>query len=162
VATVIDRDRGYKALQARLKALKIDEAYAKVGIFAGTSARKEAKGPTNVELGVIHEFGSPQAHIPERSWLRSSFDLNREKWFALAGKLAAKLIDGKLAVYDALELLGMAAAADIKKHITVGEGIPPPDAPATVRRKKSSRTLVDSGQLVASISHETVVSGRGV
>lgn len=159
VAKVIDKDRGYKALKARLEDLKGDENYTKVGVLASTAARKDARGPSNVDLGIIHEFGDPARGIPERSWLRSAFDLFREKWFAFAQIQVKAIIDGRRTVPAALELLGLRAEADVKKHITVGEGIPPPNAPSTIRRKGSSRPLVASAQFVGAITHAVVEKG---
>ena len=158
-ASVIDRDRGYRALKARLEALKGDDNYVKVGVLASTAARTDARGPSNVDLGVIHEFGSPAQGIPERSWLRSAFDLFRDKWFAFAQTQVKAILDGKKTVPVALELLGLRASADVKKHITTGEGIPPPNAPSTIKRKKSSRPLVDTAQFVNAITHAVVEGG---
>ncbi len=173
-ARVIDRDRGQKAIQKRLEELKGTDASVRVGVFEGDKNAREAVAPyqpaiqalfeasglarpapevTNVDLGVWHEFGVPDLHIPERSWLRSSFDNNREKWTAFAGRLANKVLGG-MEVERALGLLGLMAQADVKKGITTGAGIPPPNAPSTVKQKGSSRPLVDTSQFVNSISFE--------
>lgn len=36
-------------------------------------------------------------------------------------------------------------------------GVPPPNAPSTILRKKSTKTLVDTGDMVGSVSHRVVV-----
>lgn len=163
-----------KALQARLDEIKGTDAQVRVGVFAGGPGRSqvapyqpgiqalfEAAGlakpmqdVTNVDLGVWHEFGVPQLNIPERSWLRSAFDGKHDRWEKFAEKQAQLLIDGKVTLEEALGRLGLLAEADVKKGITSGGGIPPPNAPSTVARKGSSRPLVDTGQFLNSVTFE--------
>ena len=42
---------------------------------------------------------------------------------------------GKLTLSAAIDLVGMKAAADVKKRVTAGAEIPPPNAPSTVAQK---------------------------
>ena len=49
-----------------------------------------------------------------------------------------------------LNTLGAKAAADVKN--TIRQGIPPPNSPETIRRKGSSRPLIDTGQLINAIT----------
>lgn len=158
MAKVIDRDLGWKALQDRLKDLRGEDSYVRVGVFDAGPARtaEDAKqGPTNAEIGVWMEFGS-EGQYPARPWLSSAFEANREKWTALQRKLAGEIVDGKRTVAEGLELLGLKASADVRRGITAGEGIPPPNAPSTIAAKGSSRPLVDTSQFVHSISHAVV------
>lgn len=106
-----------------------------------------------VELAAIHEFGSPAARIPERSFIRRTFDAKHVEIRALATKLAAKIVDGKMSVDKALTVLGQFCAAEVKKTIT-RDRIPPPLKPATVEAKGSDRPLVDSGRLLGAITYE--------
>lgn len=106
-----------------------------------------------VELAAIHEFGSPAAHIPERSFIRRTFDTKHTEIRALATKLAAKIVDGKMDIDKALTVLGQFCAAEVKKTIT-RDRIPPPLKPATIEAKGSNRPLVDTGRLLGAISYE--------
>lgn len=105
----------------------------------------------NVELAIIQEFG---LGVPERSFLRRTFDKRREEWKALAERLMRLVLKEKLTADAMLKLLGEKMKADIKREITSGAGIPPPNAQSTIDRKGSSRPLVDSGRLVGSIDYE--------
>jgi hypothetical protein len=140
--------------------LKVSESlarkpYVKVGVM-GDSARAPREGNVDtIALAVIHEFGVPQRRIPARPFLRSTFDAKKSAWNSLLSRMALGVVRGKLTVEQALGLLGQRAAADVKLRITTGSNFVP-NAPMTIARKGSSRPLVDTGRLVASISYVVV------
>lgn len=113
---------------------------------------------TMVELAAIHEFGSPAANIPERSFIRATIHAQGDEIKTFLRKAAKAVVRGDVKVERVLNVLGTKLAADMKKLITTGDGIPPPLKDATVRAKGSSRPLVDTGQLKNSITH-VVVTG---
>lgn len=121
-----------------------------VGVL-GKGAAREGDTLSNVELAVIQEFG---LGVPERSFLRATFDRMKETWNAFAAKALKPALAGKIELTKALALIGERVKSDIKRRITQGEGIPPPNAPSTIARKGSDRPLVDSGRLVGSIDYE--------
>lgn len=114
---------------------------------------------TNAEVGAIHEFGAPRAGIPERSFLRATADAKAGDWSKLLLRVGRLVGEGKLSAEEALSIVGEQAVMDVRSRITDGPGIAPPLQPATIRRKGSSRPLVDSGRLVQSIGYE-VTKGR--
>ena len=122
---------------------------------SGTSGR----GTENITIAIIHEFGAPRAGIPSRSFLRSTAREKREEWLKLLERVLVLVLKEKLELEEALKLVGERAAADVRRKITSGPGIPPPLKEATIRAKGSSRPLVDTGQLVRSISYE-IHTGR--
>lgn len=133
---------------------KADGARVKVGVIGG--GEHADGGITMTELAAIHEFGSPAANIPQRSFLRRALVWNSGPWLpAFTAKLVGAVASGKMDEKKALEILGQRAVAEVKKTIT-GSDIPPPLAPATVAAKGSSKPLVDTGQLLNSISYEVV------
>lgn len=144
---------------------RVGDAKVKVGVLASrggnaqhVDADGKATGITMVELAAIHEFGSPAANIPERSFIRRTFI---EKQDALAGviaKLARGVVTEKITLERALNVLGAWGAAEVKKTVTLGAHIPPPLQPETVARKKSNRPLVDTGRMVDSVQWEIVKS----
>jgi hypothetical protein len=153
---VRDIDHGFQELKAELKRLAAEGLEVKVGILGDTDKNERTDGPlTNVEIGAIHEFGG--GNVPQRSFLRSTVDLKQAEYRRLINNGLRKMVthrggslrDGAMRL---LELVGMKAAADVKARITEGAGIPPPLAPSTIARKGSSRPLVDTGQLLNSIS----------
>lgn len=127
----------------------------RIGIFEGHAGRDGTGALTNVDLGIIHEFGTPNNRPPERSFLRSTADHKRAAWMDLMTRALQKVIDGKISVDTALGLVGQRASADVKRTITSGSGVPPPLSQVTIDRKGSSRPLVDSSQLLNSITYRT-------
>jgi hypothetical protein len=112
---------------------------------------------TNVELGVVHEFGAPGAGIPERSFLRSTFDAKIRDWTDQAVKVAKRVYSstpqqpGRV-----LALMAEKAKSDVQNAIT--QGIEPPIQEATIEARRrqfgkaSSTPLLASGQLQRAIT----------
>lgn len=142
-------DAAWKALRARLSAGGAGHVH--VGIVGPEAAQPHpGTEATNAEVGLWHEYG---LGVPERSFIRRTFR-NSEKiaqYKALQQLLARQVIDGKMTMARAGALIGAWGAAAIQSTITDSD-IPPPLAPATIRRKGSSKPLVDTGQLVRSIT----------
>lgn len=122
---------------------------------ATASINRGGGGLTNIELATIHEFGAPAAGIPSRPFLRSTFDAKKDAWNSLMARLVTKVVAGHLDVLAALELVGQRAAGDVRNRITQGGNFVP-NKPATIRRKGSSKPLIDKGLLLQSISHQVV------
>lgn len=146
-----------KALEALER--RIGQAYTvKVGVLSNAGNHDHI---SMVELAAVHEFGSPQNHIPERSFIRATFNEKRSELERFVGAIVKRMFaDKNMTPLIALNILGAWMAAQIQNKITQGPHIPPPLKPATVAAKGSSRPLVDTGRLVQSITHE-VVKGEG-
>lgn len=154
---VIDVDHGLKKLVERMRKADDESAYVKVGIIDSTSNRAAGGTLTNAQIGAIHEFGSPAHGIPERSFLRATFDANKSKYRGQLRKLCELILDGKTDTQKGLALLGLGAAADVQNRIRAG--ISPANAESTIEQKGSTKPLVDTGQLLGSIS-SAVVAGK--
>lgn len=137
------------------------QPYVKVGVLGGAKDARQGGEIGNVELAMIHEFGSPKAGIPERSFIRSTFEMGKAGYVADFRRLLVAVVEGKMTVPRALGLMGLKISSDIKKRVTSGTGIPPPNAPSTIAAKGSSRPLIDTGRLVNSVSHEVVMTDKG-
>lgn len=126
----------------------------KVGILAanGGGDREPGSEMTLVEIAATHEFGSPAAGIPERSFLRDALAEFGEQARSTQARLARAIIADEMTIEQALGVLGEWWVAKIKGRIARGEGIPPPLAASTIRAKGSDRPLVDTGRLLASIT----------
>lgn len=150
--TTVD-DRVWRKLRKRLPGI----ATMKVKVGVVGAGGQEAHGAlTNAELAAIHEFGAPRAGIPARSFIRATFEQQADEYRAVLGRLAGALLEDKITVERALDILGTWAAAAIKATITQGRVRPRLQESAagrrTIARKGSSQTLVDTGQLVNSIT----------
>lgn len=158
---VIDRDRGWRAMIKAVDALAGGNSYAKVGVLAddskGGAHVDDTEELTEAELAGILEFGTSDGRIPERSFVRSTFDEQREVLTDMGAKLLFQIIEGKISLGNALNAMGAKLAAEIKKKVTV-EGVPPPNAESTIEAKGSDRPLVDTGRMINAVTWQLVLS----
>lgn len=134
--------------------------HLKIGVLASKGGDEEHPNAkiSLIELAAIHEFGSPAANIPERSFLRAP--LRGTTWLPdLCAKLTKGVLIGRFTPERAMAILGETSVAAIKRYITTGDGVPPPLQPETIARKGSSRPLVDTSRLLNSITY--VVEKKG-
>lgn len=71
---VIDKDKGWNQLKKTLKSFKDDE------LVVGIPGKIDFNVPTQAAIGAVHEFGSVDGKIESRSFLRSTFDKNVNKY----------------------------------------------------------------------------------
>lgn len=165
-------DRVWKKLLA--VASKLDKSSVRVGILAskGGSVKVPGSDFDMIALATVHEFGATihiparsdiktrkttggyTVTVPERSFIRRTFEQKRDELAQVCGILAREVITKGMDPMRALAKLGAWGAAEVKKTITQGDGIPPPNAERTIREKGSDRPLVDTGRLVGSINYE--------
>ncbi len=152
-------DGVWKALLKRVAG--IETAHVKVGVIGSeASAAHGGTGLTNVEIATIHEFGAPRAGIPERSFIRSTFQVRRDELGNIQAAAARGLLDGKYTVDRAFGLIGAWAASAVREQITkYGPFLFSPLAARTIAAKGSSAPLVDTGQLVNSIAFVVMRAG---
>ncbi len=147
-----DRDRGYNRLLQTVERLGKEAARRVLVGIQGAEAAAPHHGTelTTAEVGAIHEFGL--GNCPERSFLRSTFDVNRDAYLDLLRRMGQQIVKGAMTPAQALELLGQKFVGDIQGRIA--EGIDPPLAPSTIAAKGSSTPLIDTGQLRSSITYK--------
>lgn len=156
-------DHGLRKLVEIGKRLGEGEHGVKVGVFLdkkGGGDTDPVSGLTNVAKAAIHQFGAPEAGIPARDFLSAPFERNREAYVAIIRKLMPLVVLGKIPERQMLDLVGMQAVTDINKYVRQGEGVPPPLQPETIARKGSSRPLIDTGRMLASVTWVTLTSTR--
>lgn len=123
-----------------------------VGIPSDENSRDESTGITNAELGAIHEFGVPEKNIPERSSMRSTASEESQNLGRLAKIQISECLRGETSAHDAFATVGAYLQGKIVDKITDGDF--EPNTEATVKRKKSSKPLIDTGQLRGAITYE--------
>ncbi|HEY0772403.1 MAG TPA: hypothetical protein VGD31_18915 [Sphingobacteriaceae bacterium] len=154
MASYKDIDKGFKDLERRLKEFK--GIVVKVGV-QGRDASKLNNGTTVVTYAAANEFGTTTAGrsrnvvIPERSFLRSTTD-KKDYWKKEIKTAYNSIIDRKDTAIAAIAKVGIIARDDIIRTIT--DFVPPPNAESTIKKKKSSQTLIDTGLLRNSISYK--------
>ena len=166
---VTDRDKGWRRLQALAKSLASDDVPVRVGELddgrAGSEVRDE--GITTGQLAVAMEFGT--ATIPARSWVGLTFDRARAEVQSDMQRLLWSVVEGKITVDKALNVLGAKYSAEVKNTVTQGEQIQPPNAPSTLGRKLARtregaahgvRTLIDTGRMIGAVTWATFGSGK--
>lgn len=126
-----------------------------VGIPSGIPS--ENSNLTLAEIGACHEFGTKT--IPERSWLRATFEKKEQQLIALQGTLFKKILTEDLPAEQAMEILGMWGAEETKKTI-IDQHIPPPLAESTIRRKGDDHPLIHHGHMVNAITYEVLESKK--
>jgi hypothetical protein len=147
---IIDRDRGFNALERLTRDAARGRAVT-VGVHSGEAGEPSGEsGLTVGDVATINEFGL--GDVPERSFVRAFADEVRDEATKVEAKLVGAAITKRGNVQDALEKFGLWLTAKMQKRIR--GGIAPPNDPATIARKGSSTPLINTGQLVSSITHE--------
>ncbi|WP_342441242.1 hypothetical protein MHB65_17960 [Lysinibacillus sp. FSL K6-0075] len=111
-------------------------------------------------IATVHEFGITirkergSIVIPERSFLRSTFDEKNDEWIKFVKKQLPKLLDGQMSARTICERLGAKMVGDIQRKLTQLDD--PPNAPSTIAQKGSSNPLIDKGGLRQRITYKVV------
>lgn len=147
--SISDKDRG---LAARLKALS-GSATLTVGIHADDGA-EPAEGSENltlIEVATLNEYGGDDGdNPPARSFIRAWADVEAANNRAIIKAAIGAVASGKTPTVEiALERIGVRLKGSIQKRISAG--IAPPNAESTIRRKGSSKPLINTGQLRSSV-----------
>jgi hypothetical protein len=114
--------------------------------------KSSAPNVSLVEVAHFHEYGVPSRNIPERSFLRATIRKNHSEYKKFLEKAVTQIYLGKLTVKQSLALLGEKAVSNIRTRII--KHIPPPLQPETIWRKQSTTPLIDTGQLLNSITYK--------
>ena len=155
---VVDRDLGYARIVKELGRIAHKDPGVLIGIRQGAEA-PAGVDISMVELGSVHEFGSLDGTIPERSFLRSTADAYQEKYADRLGDAIGFAIDGWRPLKTSLGRIGAEAVSDVQGRITRRE-IHQDLSEATIRRKtvggkKGDVALVDTGHLLKVIDWKT-------
>lgn len=105
-----------------------------------------------VDLAMVHEYGSRDQTIPARSFIRSTCDAKRKQHLDLIRQFQSKILRGHITARQALTQLGEVVSKDMVE--TINNGIEPKLRPSTIKRKGSSKPLIDTGRLKGAITHE--------
>ncbi|OGU55480.1 MAG: hypothetical protein A2V66_11950 [Ignavibacteria bacterium RBG_13_36_8] len=143
-------DRGWNKIKASCYTL--DKSYVKVGYPAEDKEERKEFNLTNTELAMFHEFGTKR--LPPRPFVRLSFDNARVKINTFVNKTIDKIITNKMNVSTGLDHLGLFGKNIIQAFFPL---IQPPLKPLTIARKGSSKPLIDTGQLRASVTFVKVI-----
>lgn len=147
-----------------IKSLKmIDGSAVEVGVLKGEHAWLAGihEYGCNIEVtpkmrawfhyqGVHLSKNTTHIHIPERSFLRTGYDKNRDEVMNKAQRILADVTAGRMSANGFHQAVGMELSSKIKDY-AVGLGSPA-NSGFTTGRKGSSNPLVDSGAMIGGIT----------
>lgn len=151
VASTVTRDNGLldqirsvaRRYTTKVEIGYLDGAMHKPSITSGKSRPIALK-----DLAAIHEYG---LGVPKRAFIEPSLKANRKKYLVYAGKQITPIIRRKQSMSSVWQTLGAMAVADIQQYMVTARFTPL--APITIKRKGSSRPLIDTGQMRQSITY---------
>jgi len=115
----------------------------------GTKKKKKKEKKVDVcNIALWNEFGTET--IPSRPFLRKSVDENRTVIDDMLDKSARTLLSGQ-PVQRVLNRLGSFQKGLVQKKIVEGSYVP--NALSTIRKKGSSRPLIDGGRMRQSVHY---------
>lgn len=158
-----------------LAELEKDTSYVDVGITAKDGA-KDHDGISMAHLAAVQEFGvvinvtpkmrgflgatglhlkadTKEITIPSRSFMRGTFDEQQNELAEKADELERAILTKKMSKRLALSELGQMHRNQIQKNMKM-QGKYKANHPYTVKRKKSSNELIDTGKLRQAINFE--------
>lgn len=130
-------------------------ALARQAVEIGVPASARYPDGTSVaQVAAYNEFGTDT--IPSRPAIREGVKAATPKAQALNKLNLPRVLDGRMAAGMALAQIGELGVSEVKRSILTGPWVP--NSPATIRRKGSSKPLVDTSQYHQSISSRVVSS----
>jgi hypothetical protein len=149
VSVKIIRDTNFAGIAVLARRVREGDRSVLIGVPKKAGMANEGE-MTLAQVAAIHEFGSPEHGIPERSFLRAGITKSLPELKAFSANAIRRVANGGYTVRNALRHLGALAASKVQMEIVNGTFVP--NAPSTIKAKGSSKPLIDSGQLRQSIT----------
>ena len=127
-------------------------------VFIGFQAGKvmDDRGVDMAQIAMFNELGTSTA--PARPFLRQTVDENLDDIKAFGGEKIQDIAEGGTAE-GVLKQLGVYGKWLVQEQIK--NGTFEPNAPATIRRKKSDKPLIDTGKMRQSVNFVIKKKGEG-
>lgn len=142
--SISDNKERLKNLMKQIK--NFNGGVVKVGIQ--NNAGFNENGESILDYAICNEFGT--VYIPSRSFIRDTEEEKRDSWYKiLQQQLEDLLDDNNPSALKSLSIVGLKASDDIKMKITNARYDPKikPLEEATIKAKKSSSPLIDTGAM---------------
>jgi len=149
-------DRGWDRIKRELRVA--DGSFTKIGYPQNANpAPGESTMSEIIEIAAVHEFGAPNRNIPIRAHVRPSFDENIAGLKRIVKNTYNKIVDGKINTKVALGIIGEFGVSKLQGKIRKGPFTPL--SPYTIAKKKSSKPLIDTAQMIQSVTHTEQING---
>ena len=153
-----------KKIQKILETLETNN-YAVIGYTKESGEHSKTNMPI-AQVAAIHEFGSEEHGIPERSFLRAGLEENKDKIVRFAKKQLEEVLSDENksnkpdAIENAMENIGAKATSYVKQYMEAGLS-PPLASPREGKNAKKEhvameKPLIDTGQLKNAITYKVV------
>lgn len=155
--TFESKDLGKSRIKKDLRGLNSFAALVGIPSTAPRPVDKKTKKPLAINmasLALIHERGSAANNIPARPFMKQTRQRVEGRFARLLRRLYKQVVNGKVNPQNGLAKLGVDYEGEMKNTFTVGQFVP--NKPATIKRKGSSRPLIDTGHLRQSITSKVV------
>lgn len=133
---------------------KLKKMIVRVGYQRGEEVSEE-DGADLCDIAAFNELGT--SGIPSRPFMRDSVDKHAEQINAFLKQQLALLAQGKTTADKIFKSIGVFQKGLVQKEIVDGEF--EPNAPSTIRRKKSDKPLIDTGKMRQSVNF--VIKNKG-
>lgn len=146
----VTKDLGKARIEREIKAAK--KLVALVGIPSDAKRHEDNPNIGLAQIAYIMEKGSAVNNIPARPFMHQTRERNEKRVLGLSKKLLKNLSNGSTTAMDAIKKLGVTYEGAMKRIFI--EGSFAPNALSTIRKKKSSRPLIDTSLLRQSIKYK--------
>lgn len=143
-----------KKLKKLINVVKdIDKKKVRVGVLGG-----DYEDGTNIAfIAMVHEMGSVVRNIPSRSFIKSPLETHLKDRLKEINEILDKVLKLEFNVNKAFHFLGITGKnICLDSFKTKGDGTWVPLKEQTIKRKKSSSPLIDTGRLRKSINYDLV------
>lgn len=132
---------------------KLKKLQVRVGFQRGDATEED--GTDLVDIAAWNELGNE--HVPSRPFMRDSVDKHKDQINAFLKNQLVLLAQGKTDANKILNAIGVFQKGLVQKEIVDGEFAP--NAPSTIRKKKSDKPLIDTGTMRQSVNY--VITKKG-
>ena len=129
--------------------VNVNQILKDIARLDGTVVSAGVMDSKNATKAAINEYGTSK--IPQRPFMRTAVSRHGKSWGEKSAKAVQSVMKG-MPISQVTELVGMQMKSDISSTLTNGPWTP--NSVVTIAKKGSSRPLIDTGELRASITYK--------
>ena len=145
--SVTGAQQSQAAIKAELARITSGASNVLIGFPEGSGSYDTGEAVSQV--AAFQEFGTET--IPARPFLVPGVESGNAEYLAIAEEGLTAVVDGEMSSNQVMAQIGVMAEAKVKEFIINLSS--PPNASSTIRSKKSSNPLIDTGSMVQSVTH---------